>query len=186
MHQAHRPTSDAEQSAHLETWGVLGWPTAVEAIPESERFLVIRSKTIVGIAPAEPSTEWQRFPNCGFLNLTVAAYLAERRFLLLETVRGAQGVLWEVDVSNPATKPKFLIGGLREPAGLVVLPDKERILFSETLPEQRGRLWLAHLSSKGTAQMICETLDQPGEMTLLTDHSVAIITREALREVCFD
>lgn len=182
---AHRPTSDAEQSSHLETFGVLSWPTAIEVIPRADMFLLIRSKTIISVASQESSTQWRRFPNCSFLNLTIVAHLIDSRFLLLETVRGAQGVLWEIDVSDPSSSPKFLIGGLREPSGLVVLPDRHRILFTENLPHCSGRLWLANLNDNCRAELIREDLDQPGEMALLTDTSVAMITREALREVAF-
>jgi hypothetical protein len=113
------------------------------------------------------------------------AHLTETLFLLLENVRGAQGALWQIDVNAPAAEPEFLFGGVREPGGLIVLPDRRHALFTENISGGNGRLWRVDLKDGCRAKLLRDDLDRPGEMVLLTDHSVAMIMPDALREVPF-
>lgn len=182
----HRPVSDAEQANGLEEYGILHWPTAIEALPWSPAtFLIVMSNSVLCAKRGEEAKDWRRFPKCKFLNLTIAAHLAGSVFLLLENVRGGQGALWRVDVNAPAAEPEFLFGGVREPGGLIVLPDRRHALFTENIPGGKGHLWRIDLENGCRAELLRDDLDRPGEMVLLTDHSVAMILRDALREVSF-
>lgn len=182
----HRPVTDAEQANGLEEYGILQWPTAIEPLPRStDTFLVVTSTSVFCVKRGEGRENWRRFPRCKFLNLTIAAHLADTRFLLLENVRGAQGALWRVDVNAPAAEPEFLFGGVREPGGLIVLRDQRHALFTENVPDGNGRLWRVDLEDRCRATLLRDDLDRPGEMVLLTDNSVAMITPDALREVPF-
>jgi hypothetical protein len=182
----HRPVSDAEQANGLEEYGILHWPTAVEALPgDPETFLIVMSNSVLCAKRGQRPENWRRFPMCKFLNLTIAAHLTDSLFLLLENVRGAQGALWRININAPAAEPEFLFGGVREPGGLVVLPDRRHVLFTENISGGNGRLWRVDLEDGCRAKLLRDDLERPGEMVLLTDHSVAMIMRDAVREVPF-
>jgi hypothetical protein len=181
----HRPVSDFEQASHLERYGILQWPTAVELLPDGTGYVVAQSKGILCVSPGQTPADWKRFPRCAFLNLTIIAHWRGSQFLLLETVRGAQGALWHVDVNSPDESPTFLAGGFREPSSLLVLPDRRHILLTETLPESKGRLWRLDLDDERRAELLREDLDRPGSMVLLSENSVAMVLPGGLRVVEF-
>ena len=176
-----RPSHFGADDGDLLKYGLLRWPTSATLLPECKSLLVTEARRLVLLDLCTGKLD--AVTEQSFFNLVGVAHYGLSKLLLLEAVRGQEGVLWWFDLETRSLEA--ITGQFRNVWGLATVPDRRIAIVAEGSSWPDGKLKVVDLKT-GTVDTLPASLHRPRQVLVLDNSNVLVTTADGVCEVAID